>query len=223
MEPDFWHERWQQMQIGFHQSDTNPLLRKHWPALCLPRNSAVFVPLCGKSLDMVWLAGQGHHVIGVELSQIAVDGFFEDVGIDPDTRSEAGFTIKTAGPYQLWCGDFFSLPQSLLGGISAIYDRASLIALPPEMRRRYAEKLTELSPAAARTLLITLEYDQSRLPGPPHSVPAAEVRSLFGPQWHIEEVHRETTDEIPPKFKEGGIDTADQAVFLMTVDRTRSA
>jgi thiopurine S-methyltransferase len=216
VEPEFWLERWQQSQIGFHQADTEPLLPKHWPALRLPANSPVFVPLCGKSLDMVWLAGQGHKVIGNELSQIAIDDFFADQQLTPEVRTEPGLTIKSAGPYELWCGDFFDMPTSATRNVTAIYDRAALIALPLAMRKQYATQLTALSHGTAKTLLITLEYDQSILPGPPHSVTSKEVNDLFTTDWRITKLICEQTATLSPKFKQHGLEFVDQSVYVMS-------
>lgn len=214
MEPDFWLERWQQTQIHFDQPNPNDLLQAHWSALGLAHGSTVFVPLCGKSVDMVWLAGQGHKIVGNELSPIAIDDFFARLNLVPETGTEPGFTIKSAGPYEFWCGDFFALPDAATVGISAIYDRAALMALPPDMRKRYAHKLTNLGTSNVRTLLITVEYDQSVLPGPPHSVTHDEVGALFADS-HITEVDRVQTMSWTPKFKEHGIETVGQVVYLM--------
>lgn len=213
MDHDFWHQRWQDQQIGFHQSDVEPLLKTHWPALELPTGSTVFVPLCGKSLDMVWLANEGHKVIGCELSEIAVDGFFAGLGITPDERLEQGFTVKSSGPYEIWCGDFFRLPLAGMTDVVGIYDRAALVALPPEMRKRYAAKLNEL--AATRALLITLEYDQAMLPGPPHSVPPTEVEALFASSWQLTVASTAQTSKVSPKFIERGMETIGQTVYRM--------
>jgi len=215
MEPSFWLDRWQQMQIGFHQDETEPLLQKHWPALGLAAGSTVFVPLCGKSLDMVWLAAQGHRIIGIELSQIAIDEFFADLKLTPETRTEAGFTVKTAGPYELWCGDFFALPPQATNDIQAIYDRAALVALPPAMRKDYACTLMTIGTAMHGALLITLEYDQAAVNGPPHSVLPREVREHFTPAWHVAEVDREQTDSPNPRFKENGIARVDQVAYTL--------
>lgn len=223
MDAEFWLERWRQSQIGFHQADTNPLLQTHWPALNLPASSKVLVPLCGKTLDMVWLAGQGHHVVGVELSQLAIDEFFATQGITPQTRTEQAFTISAAGPYELWCGDFFALPGEACAALSGIYDRASLIALPPDMRMRYAAKLIDLNRSAAEALLITLEYNQSILPGPPHAVPPDEVKALFGAPWSVVQLARGTTEALSPKFKEHGLHTVIEAVYRLSPRAAASA
>ena len=215
MDANFWLERWQQSQIGFHQAEFEPFLQQHWPALGLAAGSSVFVPLCGKSLDMVWLAGQGHRVVGNELSPIAIDAFFNGQGLAPDVRQQDGFTIKSAGPYELWCGDFFAMPASATETMTGIYDRAALVALPPDMRQRYAGKLAELSPADTKALLITLDYDQSVLPGPPHAVARDEVHDLFATDWQIRELASEQTRALSPKFRQHGLETVEQTVYLM--------
>ena len=127
----------------------NDLLQLYWPRLGLEAGSEVFVPLCGRSLDMVWLADQGHRVIGAELSQIAIDEFFAERGFTPATSTNASFNVKSAGPFEIWCGDFFDLPPSATAGVAGVYDRASLIAFPAAMQGRYAAKLKELAPPEA--------------------------------------------------------------------------
>ena len=154
MDPDFWRDRWQRQDIGFHQAESHDQLRRHWPALGIAPGSPVFVPLCGKSLDMVWLAGQGHRVIGAELSEIAIDDFFAERGLVPAVRNEGSFRVKTAEAYELWCGDIFDLPQGAVAGVAGVYDRAALVAFPAELQPRYAAKLKELVPPAAPILLV---------------------------------------------------------------------
>ena len=215
MEPEFWLERWRTAQIGFHQAETNSALVAHWSSLDLPKGSRVFVPLCGKSLDMVWLAGQGHSVTGVELSQIAIDEFFQELSLTPEQREEGGFTITSAGPYELWCGDFFALPARPLAQMAAIYDRASLIALPSDLRREYAIKLSQLNRSGAPQLLLTIEYDQSAVPGPPFSVVETEVRELYEKAWEITELARGDTEIRNPKFLERGLEVVTGAVYQL--------
>jgi thiopurine S-methyltransferase len=162
MDPAFWRARWQSNDIGFHQPHIHELLQEHWPGLKLPPGSTVFVPLCGKSLDMVWLAQQGHRVIGAELSELAIDDFFAERGLSPTTTTTGDFVVKSADAYEIWRGDIFELPNEATAGVAGVYDRAALIALPPSLRRRYAEKLTALLPSPAPILLITLDYDRPR-------------------------------------------------------------
>jgi thiopurine S-methyltransferase len=179
MEPQFWNDRWQSGEIGFHKGEVHDLLAKHWPSLGLEPGSKVFVPLCGKSLDMVWLAEAGHSVVGAELSGVAIDAFFAERGLEPKVEMLGGFEVKRAGAYEIWQGDFFDLPPRAVRGAAAVYDRAALVALPPAMQPRYAAKLAELVPATAPIVIIGLAYPPGQMQGPPFSTPLARVADLF--------------------------------------------
>ena len=116
MEPQFWHERWRSGQIGFHQSAADRNLTRHWPSLHLAGGSRVFVPLCGKSLDMLWLRDQGHRVIGVELSATALEAFCMENGIPARRRVPKWTSTSTKRPIlQLYRGDFFGLTSCHAG------------------------------------------------------------------------------------------------------------
>lgn len=184
MDADFWHSRWQEGRIGFHQSDVNPFLLSHWKALKLPPQSTVFVPLCGKSKDMLWLASLGHRVIGIELSEIAAQQFFTEQGVQPNVVKGDSFTSYSANNVTILCGDFFDLEINLKG-VAAVFDRAALIALPKETRKRYVEHLRKLLPKGCQLLLVSMEYDESALSGPPFNVPWAEVSTLFDHQGEL--------------------------------------
>ena len=179
MDPDFWLERWKQSDIGFHQLNVQPALALHWAALGVALDAAVFVPLCGKSLDLVWLVGQGHRVIGAELSGLAVDAFFSEHGLTPDVKIVDGFVVKSAEAFELWCGDFFTLTPKHVPAIAAAYDRAALVAMPPALQPRYAAKLAELLKPDAPVLLIGLDYNTDEMQGPPFSTPQSQVNALF--------------------------------------------
>jgi thiopurine S-methyltransferase len=186
MERHFWLERWEQEQIGFHQSQINAYLSTHWQELGLMPGASVFVPLCGKSLDMLWLREQGHPVFGVELSEKAVKAFFEENGLPATVQRELQHVDYSADGLKLRVGDFFALQREELQGIDAVYDRASLIALPPAMRRDYVRHMAELLSSGAHILLITMEYPDGSLDGPPFSVPEEEVQRLFAADFHIQ-------------------------------------
>ena len=215
MEADFWQSRWEKKEIGFHQSEVLDLLKTHWLALGLAPGSDVFVPLCGKSLDMVWLAEQGHRVIGAELSAIAVDEFFAERGLEPKSEAVGSFTVKRAGPYELWCGDFFELPASALAKVAGVYDRASLVAFPPEMEERYAKALVELLPQTLAMLLITFDYDQTKMDGPPFAVPRVQVQRLFADSFTIAEVAARSGVPKNPKFIERGLASIEECAFVL--------
>lgn len=196
----FWHDKWASDQIGFHESAPHPMLCTHWPSLDLARGSSVFVPLCGKSNDMIWLAGQGHGVVGVELSSIAVDAFFSEQQLAPAvstvTTNAGVLRVSRAGPYTLYCGDVFALDRDCVADCVAVYDRAALIALPPPARMRYAAHLAATLPETAVQLLITVAYDQNAVRPPPFIVDDDEVDSLYGP--HAEVARR---DHVPADVK----------------------
>jgi len=222
LKESFWHDRWESGQLGFHQEKINSLLPKYWPRLGLSCDETVFVPLCGKSLDMTWLREQGHPVIGIELSPIAIKDFFDAASL-PCLEDGHGPLRRFSGAgYELYCGDFFDLEAADLEDVRAVYDRASLIALPPDLRARYAEKLISALPAEAKIFLITIEYDQSKMNGPPHSVPPAEVETLFGDAFEIEDLETSPPSDPGPRFKERGLDVWQEHVKLLT-RRGRSA
>jgi len=215
VQPDFWHQRWHDNQIGFHQDKPTPLLLKHWPALGMPAGAKVFVPLAGKSLDMVWFASQGYRVLAVELSQLAVDQFIEEHELVPETHESRYGTHYIAGSVEIIRGDVFALDAGALADCSVVFDRAALIALPPALRQRYASETYALLPSGCRGLLITLEYRQHEKQGPPFSVPEAEVRELFDQQWHIEVLERRDILEQQPSFVTEGVTALDTVVYRL--------
>lgn len=186
MEKEFWHERWALGEIGFHRSSIHPFLVHFFDRMEVSRGDKVFVPLCGKSLDMLWLQQQGVEVVGVELSATAVEAFFAEQGIEASRRSEGTFDIYQSEGIRLFCGDLFSLERDDLDGAVVFYDRASLVALPPSMRQGYADKIAQLIPAGGKGLLVSYDYDQAQRPGPPFAVPFAEVAKLFGSAFDME-------------------------------------
>jgi thiopurine S-methyltransferase len=215
MDANFWHERWQQGQIGFHQPEFHPSLPRFWAGLGVAPGSTVFVPLCGRSLDMLWLSRHGHPVLGVELSPIAAAGFFKHEAIEPQVGTRAAFTVYAAPGYEILQGDFFDLTPGTTGPLHAWYDRAALIALPPPMRRRYAGHLAGLLAPGARGLLVTLEYAQEKMHGPPFSVPVDEVHALFDGEFDVELLEREDVLAANPRFAERGLDHFHEAVFRL--------
>lgn len=192
-----------------------PLLQKYWPTLALPAGSRVFVPLAGKSLDMLWLAERGHRVLGVELSPLAVEQFFAEQGLTP-TRRESRYGIHyVADNIELICGDAFALDAEALADCAGVYDRAALIALPPPMRERYASELYPRLPASCTGLLLTIEYPQPEMAGPPFSVEEAEVRRLYEPGWQVDLLDRRDILAMQPEFAKAGLTELATAVYRL--------
>ncbi|MDW8479404.1 MAG: thiopurine S-methyltransferase [Xanthomonadales bacterium] len=179
MDPAFWLERWARGDIPWHQPEGNALLRRHWDGLGLPAGSLVFVPLCGKSPDLAWLAARGHRILGIELSALAIRDFFAERGLEPRRRPHRLGWAHEAGPYCLIEGDAFALQPQELAECAGFYDRAALVALPPAMRGRYAREVLGALPPGCRGLLITIEFPEAAHPGPPFPVGEDELRALL--------------------------------------------
>ncbi|MCO8312229.1 thiopurine S-methyltransferase [Pseudomonas mandelii] len=216
MQPEFWHKRWASNQIGFHLPEVNPYLQRFWPALGLEEGARVLVPLCGKSLDLLWLAHQGHEVLGVELSEKAVEDFFSEHQFDPDVSEQGPFKVYRAGSIELWCGDFFELTAGDVADCSGLYDRAALIALPPAMREQYAAHLIRILPKDASGLLITLDYDQAQMAGPPFAVLDDEVQRLFGNVWALKILEDQDVLGESWKFLEAGVTRLEERVYRVS-------
>jgi thiopurine S-methyltransferase len=189
MQASFWIELWKKSEIGFHKADIDINLQQFWSRLALKAGQQVFVPLCGKSLDMLWLAGQGHKVIGVELSPLACEAFFDENTLTPSRYRDGAFEVWSADEIRILQGDFFDLRSEQLADCAGVYDRASLIALPPAMRDHYVQHLSAILPAAAEILLLTMEFDQAQRAGPPFAVAEAEVRRLYEPAFEVKRLH----------------------------------
>lgn len=205
MEPDFWLDRWQREMIGFHQSETNRYLQKYVGELALMQGDTVLVPLCGKSLDMWWLHEQGFKVIGIELSDIAAESFFTEAGKSACKIHHGDFLSWKYADIEILCGDFFELNTDILGKVDAVFDRAALIALPLEMRSKYIDQLGCLVQPGARGLLITLEYPQEEMAGPPFSVAEREVTDLFATDFDINIVEDHDALEENSRFRDRGL------------------
>ena len=218
MDPKFWLERWRLNQIGFHRSDYNPALLEHWPKLALAGAGRVFVPLCGKSRDMEWLARNGHEVVGIELSSLAVEAYFEEVREVVHLSDADGLVRHEGEVTTIYQGDFFDLTAPHLTGVVACYDRGALVALPQDMRARYPDHLLRVLGDEAQILLLTVEYDQALVAGPPHAVSPEEVRALFGDRCDIEALGS-TLDRSPPHFQAQGVETITQAAYRMVKRR----
>ncbi|WP_201597265.1 thiopurine S-methyltransferase [Psychrobacter vallis] len=197
MNPEFWQKRWQEKRIGFNQSEVNPLLIKYWTELNLLAGSRIFVPLCGKSIDMVWLAAQGYEVVGIELVESAAQAFFAEQNIQPTVSQHTKKPAITCYQGQLldkklkiWVADIFALTSTDIGHVDAIYDKAALIALPADMRCDYSAQIRKISGNVPQ-LLITLRYDQSKKEGPPFSVNGEQIQQYYGNHYQITELANE--------------------------------
>lgn len=214
MEADFWHNRWENNLTGFHLNEVNPHLKSNWPSMDMKSGARIFVPLCGKSLDLIWLAEQDYQVVGVELSALAVEAFFAENNLSVEHHQVGTLEYWQSENISLFCGDFFELSVEILGEVDAVYDRASLIALPLAMRQDYADKLTEICRAAPK-LLVTLEYEQSKMDGPPFSVTEQEVRALYQANYQVKQLTAQDVLGDNEKFRAKGLDYMNECIYQL--------
>ena len=212
MDQEFWINRWNENRIGFHLAGVNPLLPQNWPEV---RRGRVLVPLCGKSEDLRWLAQRGHDVVGVELSILAAKAFAAEQGMVFTETHEPPFTVFRGEGITYYVGDFFDFTPDIAGSFGLFYDRAALIALPPEMRPGYVMHLESLIAVGGQGLLIGLEYDPSQMHGPPFCVSESEVRRLFE-KFRCERLLEYDCLEQEPHFRERGLTWMKESVYRMT-------
>ena len=184
MDPDFWHTRWQTNQIAFHEAEANAMLVAHFPALGLVPGSRIFVPLCGKTRDIAWLLSRGHAVVAVELSELAIVQLFDDLGAKPQISGAGPLRHYHATDLDVFVGDFFDLTADMTGPVHATYDRAALVALPPDLRTRYAAHVAQITRRAPQ-LVLCFEYDQTRMTGPPFSIDRDELCRLYADRYSL--------------------------------------
>lgn len=190
MDTGFWHQKWEKGEIGFHERQVNPALVEHIGTLDLDKGARLFLPLCGKTRDIAWLLEQGFSIAGIDLSPLAINELFQELDLVPEITPSGKLTRYSAANIDIWVGNIFDLSYSVLGSVDAVYDRAALVALPEEMRQRYACHLTALT-NGAHQLLITYEYDQRLYDGPPFSVRENELKRHYGEHYQLRHLAQE--------------------------------
>jgi thiopurine S-methyltransferase len=210
MDADFWHNKWENQQIGFHQSDGNPMLVAHFDALGLSYGASVFVPLCGKSRDIAWLMDKGCRVVAAELSEIAVQDLFAEMGITPVVTPLDDLKRYSADGITVFVGNVFCVTSDLVGSVDAVFDRAALVALPEDLRPKYAKHLVQITGAAPQ-LVITFTYDQIQMKGPPFSITEDMMTGLYAGTFDFSGLE---TQQVAGGFK--GAIPATETSWLLT-------
>ena len=197
MDANFWHQRWGKNEIGWHETRVNPLLVQHFNELGLEKGSRIFIPLCGKTLDISWLHAQGYRIAGAELSKVAIEQLFTELDLQPNISALGEGEQWSAKHIDIFVGDIFALSTKTLGHVDGIYDRAALVAFPEDMRNRYARHLIEIT-AKAPQLLICYDYDQRCIDGPPFSIPDQQVKRQYASAYHLKLL---SSTEVPGGLK----------------------
>ena len=206
-----WESRWQEGRIGFHLPEVNSYLLRYFDKVLTQDKESVFVPLCGKTLDLPWLAGRTKKVVGIELVHKAVQEFFKENKLTHSIQKSGKLNLFSNDNIDLFQGDFFDLNKAQTPLFEAIYDRASIVAFDRSERQRYVNHLMSFLKPGGRILLITLEYDQNKMTGPPFSVPTDEIEWLYAPYGILELL--ETSDIFDERFRKNGLDGMLERVF----------
>ncbi len=216
MKKEFWLEKWQKNQTGFHKNFVHPLLKEYLSLLKLSKGDTVFVPLCGKSLDILWLNNQGYNVIGVEFSELAVKQFFDDNNLSFVKSQEERFMVYSYENIKIYQGDFFDLTQAQLKGVKAVYDRAALIALPNDLAMNYVTAMKKMLPDNTLELLITLEFEKKTGPaGPPFNTPDEKIQHLFENYSSVNLEQKKDIISREPKFEAQGCDFVYERIYFI--------
>lgn len=226
MEHSFWHEKWNLNEVGFHLDYAHPVLERHLDLFTSDKKATpnieslrkVFVPLCGKTLDIGYLMAQGYEVVAVELSEIAVEAVFQQLNLVPEVQPWKDGKVFKAEKLTIFAGDFFTLTQQDLGTLTLVYDRAALIALPEKMRVKYAKHITEITQQAPQ-LLITLDYDQNIAGGPPFAVNTQEVEAHYAQSYSIELLEEADIIDQEPRFKAKGLPSFYQRGYQLIANK----
>ena len=219
MTKNYWLNRWKHDEIGFHQDMFNRHLLEYWQTLKLKAGSQIFVPLCGKTRDMAWLRNQGHSVLGVELSTLAIKAFYKENGLPANHFSGKKFDYYATDHIQILQGDFFDLDKHDVNKVNAVYDRASLVALPPGTRQRYVNHMLHILSPATQILLISFDYPQSEMQGPPFAVSPDEVVELYQNHAEIHLLAQIDILEENPRFQQRGLSRLQESIFLLILNR----
>jgi len=210
-----WLEYWENNETNWHSDVVTQELEEYLGLLKLEPGDKVFFPLCGKSLDMIYMLNRGFSVIGVELSEIGIKQFFHENGLDFTISQVGEFDIYSAKNIEIYCGDFFSLTSKYLYGVKAVFDRKSLIALDRGIRQKYVKHLNDIISLGVRILLITLHYPQHQMSGPPFSVDKSEVESLFSMAFNYQELKSFQDIENGSKLARSGVDYIENAAYCL--------
>jgi thiopurine S-methyltransferase len=204
-----WLARWEQGRTGWHEIGGNSGLKRFWPELAA--GSRVLVPLCGKTPDLGWLESRKLDVTGIELSPLAAEAFFLESRLRYSVFRKDGFQVYSGidRKITIYCGDYFLFAGQTF---DAVYDRGALVALPASIRGKYARHTDSLLRPGAVRLLITLEYDQAVVEGPPFAVTADEVQEYWPKLCRVSE--RDDLENAPPKFRQAGLKQIVEVVWI---------
>ena len=210
-----WLHFWENNETNWHSDTITQELVEYFELFELEPGDKVFVPLCGKSLDMIYIVNQGFSVVGVEVSEFGIRQFFKENDLKYTVTKVGDFDLYSSENLEIYCGDFFSLTSKHLNNVKAVLDRKSLIALEPDLRQKYVKHLNDIISLGVRILLVTLHYPQHQMSGPPFSVDKSEVESLFSMTFETRELKSFDDIENESKLVRAGVDYINNAAYCL--------
>jgi len=210
-----WLHFWENNETNWHSDTITQELAEYFELFELEPGDKVFVPLCGKSLDMIYIVNQGFSVVGVEISEFGIRQFFKENDLKYTVTKVGDFDLYSSENLEIYCGDFFSLTSKHLNNVKAVLDRKSLIALEPDLRQKYVKHLNDIISLGVRILLVTLHYPQHQMSGPPFSVDKSEVESLFSMTFETRELKSFNDIENGSKLVRAGVDYINNAAYCL--------
>lgn len=215
MHADFWQQCWDQGQARFHLRCTNPNLPHYWPHELFAPGDTIFVPLCGKSVDLLWFAEQGWNVLAIELIETAVQAFFTENNLSYSCVQQGDFVEYVSGSIRVLCGDFFKLSAADLADCRGFYDRAALVSWQGEGQAQYASHLARILPAGCHGLMLVVDYEQEQMPGPPFAISTAAMQALLGHECSISQLGQRDILRYEPGFKARGVTRMDEHIYAV--------
>ncbi|XP_056335454.1 probable thiopurine S-methyltransferase [Danio aesculapii] len=215
-----WENRWQEGRTGFHRSDVHNLLKDNVDKLiCGRKDVRLFFPLCGKAVDMKWLADMGHTVVGVEISEKGIKEFFQEQNLAYNEEAVADIPgaklfKSTDGKISIYQCDLYKFSSAVAGHFGGIWDRGALVAINPRDRQKYASLLVSLMSSDCRYLLDTLEYNPELYEGPPFFVSEVDIKTVFGGSCNIDLL--QSVGGLEEKHRSWGLDSLTEKLYLLT-------
>ncbi|XP_013388873.1 probable thiopurine S-methyltransferase [Lingula anatina] len=187
---DGWIGAWERNSTRWHMPNVNCFLEEFLDVLLAGKKAAkILVPLCGKTIDMKWLADLGHTVIGVDGAEKAATEFFTEQNIaykvEPCDAIQGTLCCSMDNKIRIYVGDFFKFNQDFEGQFDAIWDRASLVAIDESDRLQYVNILNSVLKPGCHCLIEAMDFIPSEKSGSPHAIPLECVRELFGNDYNV--------------------------------------
>jgi thiopurine S-methyltransferase len=203
----YWLDRWDCNDIdGFCQESPNESLVKHFSKFKLNANSTCMIPMCGNSIDIMFFVANKVNVVGIELSEKAAILFFKSHQLQYSVIQGDKYKCYQGDNVSIYVADVFDLP-SLIKDMPLFdiwYDRGAYIALPDNLRYKYAKMMVEVCSDNIQILLLAMTHDRETQT-PPFSISQDEINANFMPHIKFKLIDSQLRKPIPNYRKAEGM------------------